>query len=513
MNDEQSDNRDFFQNVDSLLPPSSMAADQFDRLNHNDSQLINNPLQIPSRSYSSQSNFIEPSSSSGNIGTNTVDYYQYQHSRTSSFSSSTSSLSNQPSSQVTHSNQNRKQLSHKRTRSVDLRLSNSSTPSLLSSSSQSSLSATTSQSSTHFLSTIEEKVSKLYYKHGLFCSRHPALIISFSLMVVFIISYQIFTFHGVFGSSYDLYISSSKLHDSFILNSDDNSVHPLMKHFNYWPDSYVRNELDDDQNVPPWFQPNLSYAYVQQIYIRSAVIPWPEDMQLVDALRAPFETAFEIVEAISNFQFKNDFAEPITLNDVCFQVFEPTFSDRYSQIASHLPSYSCLTLSPANVWHGDRTKFLQDQNFLNTLLKFQDLPASPVPSGALHDIIFGVSFEDTGIRRTYGRNRARTISYSITLILRKNSPEFIESLRAYLYKRYPLSTTMMDNKNSRNEQQSSSSNRNHYESEPQIAEPVDILENKTKHIYFHTTFTYNYLLPLILIYAIACFYMYYIVRK
>ena len=86
MNDEQQDHRDFFQNVDSI--PSSMAVDTFDRLNHTDSQssMINNPLQIHSRPYSSQSNFIEPSSS----GISTADYYQYQHSRTSSFSSSTS---------------------------------------------------------------------------------------------------------------------------------------------------------------------------------------------------------------------------------------------------------------------------------------------------------------------------------------------------------------------------------------------------------------------------------------
>ena len=54
------------------------------------------------------------------------------------------------------------------------------------------------------------------------------------------------------------------------------------------------------------FQPNLSYAYVQQIYVRSAVIPWTADMQLVDALRGPFEVIFELIESISNYQQHNN---------------------------------------------------------------------------------------------------------------------------------------------------------------------------------------------------------------
>lgn len=54
------------------------------------------------------------------------------------------------------------------------------------------------------------------------------------------------------------------------------------------------------------FQGNLSYAYVQQIYVRSAVIPWTEDMQLVDALRGPFDVLFELIESISNYQQRNN---------------------------------------------------------------------------------------------------------------------------------------------------------------------------------------------------------------
>lgn len=54
------------------------------------------------------------------------------------------------------------------------------------------------------------------------------------------------------------------------------------------------------------FQPNLSYAFVQQIYVRSAVIPWTPEMQLVDALRGPLDILFELIESISNYQQHNN---------------------------------------------------------------------------------------------------------------------------------------------------------------------------------------------------------------
>lgn len=233
------------------------------------------------------------------------------------------------------------------------------------------------------------------------------------------------------------------------------------------------------------------------------MIPWTGDMQLVDALRGPFELIFELIEAISNFHLENDLNEEITLNDVCFQVFEPTLSKHYAHIASHLPSYSCLLLSPSNIWHGDSIKFQQDTNLLTTLLKFQDISTSPLPSGALHDILYGVTFEDTGIRRTYGKNRVRTITYSITLVLRKNVPNFIESLKEFLEKRYPISALI-------NKEYKTNLNHNESTDHEQIDET---LEDRTRHIYFYNTFTYNYLIPLFMLYAIVCLSMYFSVRK
>ena len=264
----------------------------------------------------------------------------------------------------------------------------------------------------------------------------------------------------------------------------------------------------------------MSYAYVQQIFVRSAVLPWSSDCQLVDALRGPIQLIFELVESISNYQFRNNVyvfisfffffllkyftnfpyitfsTDDINLSDICFQVYEPILSKRYSHLDPHLPSYSCLVLSPSNIWRGDYIQFLQDPNFLDTLLKFHQTRKSPLPSGAMHDIFFGVNFDETGIRHTYGRNRVRTITYSITIVLKRNIPSFIDGLRSFLIKRFPLSATSYPNYFSNNDPGSANSEK-----------------PETLHIFFHNTFTLNYLVPLGLFYMLVCLYMYFSVRK
>lgn len=164
------------------------------------------------------------------------------HNKYNSISSSINSLDK-------HSNQSKLNRStHQRTRSVDLRFTSNSVNSLLPS-------LPSHNQPEPFLLTIEEKVSKLYYKHGLFCSRHPWFIIALSLVVVIISSHQIFTFHGIVGSSYEVYTSSSSLKSS-ILSKENDLSHSLKKHLNFWSNSFTRTELDinADQNIPPWVE-------------------------------------------------------------------------------------------------------------------------------------------------------------------------------------------------------------------------------------------------------------------
>ena len=44
-----------------------------------------------------------------------------------------------------------------------------------------------------------------------------------------------------------------------------------------------------------------------QIIVQSAVIPWKENLIIMDAIRAPIAQVFSIVETISNYQLKTGY--------------------------------------------------------------------------------------------------------------------------------------------------------------------------------------------------------------
>ena len=62
-----------------------------------------------------------------------------------------------------------------------------------------------------------------------------------------------------------------------------------------------------------WFDNDYFYfqyvgtpvAYVQQVLIKATVAPWDDKKLIhVDAFRAPLHKAFEVLEHIQNFQYK-----------------------------------------------------------------------------------------------------------------------------------------------------------------------------------------------------------------
>lgn len=212
---------------------------------------------------------------------------------------------------------------------------------------------------------------------------------------------------------------------------------------------------------------------------------------------------------------------PVSLADLCLQVFEPSLGSRYSHLSAHLPAYGCLVLSPANVWAHDPARFRSDTDFLSTLLHFQDTTASPLPVGTLHNLLFGVPFEETGIRRAYGRNRQRTITFAITLVFRRHSPSYIDGLREFLVAKYPLSkvyyeggdegkaSSTGDGNHSEHQQNSSVGSGDEEEKEEEQYHSF----SETEHVFYQNTFTSAYLVPLFLFYASVCLYMYFTVRK
>lgn len=156
--------------------------------------------------------------------------------------------------QISGGNVSRNKRTHHRTRSVDLRLLSSTN---ISSPAVAAAAATTSEHSSlsgHFLASIEEKVAKLYYKHGLFCSRHSLFVILLSLAVVVCSSFQIFTYRGIFGSSAEVYTSSDEpiqfghFTEPATFNETGSHSETIYKYLNFWKNSDFENE----PSVPRW---------------------------------------------------------------------------------------------------------------------------------------------------------------------------------------------------------------------------------------------------------------------
>jgi len=343
-------------------------------------------------------------------------------------------------------------------------------------------------------SKFKEKVGQLFYYHGLNCSRHPNVLIIFSILLFFFCCYPIFGIHLFQNDFSQQFVTDF---DTFRhLHQNSNHYH----HHNISSDQNLHNSSSEKQTTnnsnkilikaPRWFNNAKPHAYVMQIIVQSAVIPWQENLILMDAIRAPIAQVFSIVEIISNFQLKTD-QHSTTLNDVCLQVAEPIMLKEEVEF-SYLPRYSCLTLSPANVWKNDLNRFLKDSEIIKTIFDIKD--TSSLESGSLKELLFGLSWIQTGIRRLYVRTRQRTINYAITLVLKEFNEEFIQSLKRTLKQRFPGTPFKSENRS--------------------ILTPAnEFLNKKTVHLYFQNRKNFFEFAPLALAYVLVFAIIYFSVRR
>lgn len=120
---------------------------------------------------------------------------------------------------------------------------------------------------------------------------------------------------------------------------------------------------------------------MQQVVLRTAVIPWEQNLTIGDAFRAPLYESFKLLDIVRNFeeperyvtstngtdfQFYCNFSSK-TLGDVCLHVEAATKSNSDDVF----PQYSCLVLSPANFWQQDVHQFAQDKSLLSTIFAHQ----------------------------------------------------------------------------------------------------------------------------------------------
>ncbi|KAL5006353.1 hypothetical protein ScPMuIL_015159 [Solemya velum] len=307
--------------------------------------------------------------------------------------------------------------------------------------------------------SLRELVSQIYYTHGLFCASHPYGIILGVMCVVAFTCYPL-TKVPLPGNAPLEYVTPTN---------------------DYRPQYWLTPPLPDDEGpkIPRWYQ-GPSVGYVQQIVIKSVVSPWTtKHLVPIDAFRGPLSKAFKVLDALNNFKHQA-LGQDYSLSDFCLRVPEMTY---HKNLQSLMPQYSCLLLSPSNLWHNDITRFKEDPEILKTVFKkySQTMEAPPT----IKDILFGLPWKNTGVTRYFIRNRQRTISFALTVILKSYNQNFIDAMKTRLELLYPETIKNVNNS--------------------QI--------NHITHIHFKEINVFVEYTPLIVTYLVLLLYLYFSVRK
>lgn len=226
------------------------------------------------------------------------------------------------------------------------------------------------------------------------------------------------------------------------------------------------------------------FCYVQQVVFKVAVLPWESDLTLGDAFRAPLYEAFKLLEVVRNYEHNESLK---TLGHVCLHVEAiKRINKDYRNI---LPQYSCLVLSPANLWNQDVEKFTVDNSILTTIFNHHSFQKGKT---SIAEMLFGMHIFDTGIKRYPLRIRQRILQYAVTLFFKEYDERFITGLHNKLKSVYPL-----------HQNQSS---------QPQLDKSNPVI-NDTVLITYPGEINYFELVPLLLAFVLMFFYYYFSVRK
>lgn len=133
-----------------------------------------------------------------------------------------------------------------------------------------------------------------------------------------------------------------------------------------------------------------------KVIVKSTVAPWSENLILTDAFRGPLAESFKLVELVHNYQhsnrykklymMKNKYCQNMwlfhlgfiislrffsshSLDKVCLNI--ESVKNKNNKITNIFPEYTCLLLSPVNLWHQDFNKFQLDANLVNTIYNYQ----------------------------------------------------------------------------------------------------------------------------------------------
>ncbi|XP_043064122.1 sterol regulatory element-binding protein cleavage-activating protein [Drosophila ficusphila] len=278
-------------------------------------------------------------------------------------------------------------------------------------------------------------VSHFYYKHGLFLSSYPTCASSIAFMAILLSCYPLIniplpgTIPTKIVLPYEAESGSLTVHN----HSGSTITPPVPGDPPPVGHAQPLNSTVTDRGPPPllpWAQSSPAFFYVQQITLRTCVLPWTEGMQLMDAFRAPLYEVFKLLEIVRNHQSSEN---QRTLEHNCLHV-ENVKRGTHGQLDQIFPEYGCLLLSPANLWTQNAQNFTRDTNILNTIFQYHNLQKSKV---SVAEMLFGVPMQDTGFKRYPLRARSRIIQYALTLVLKHNDVEYLETLKEKLQRHYP----------------------------------------------------------------------------
>lgn len=138
--------------------------------------------------------------------------------------------------------------------------------------------------------SLPDRVAGLYYAHGLFCSSHPVIILSLAISVL------LFCWWVIHNFDVDLFIPRiwNKIETCILCCRSYPLVNlPIPGNA---PKTVINN------TIVPANDTETSVLYVQQVVLRIGVMPWTEDLTLMDAFRGPLYEVFNLLEIIQNYQ-------------------------------------------------------------------------------------------------------------------------------------------------------------------------------------------------------------------
>ncbi|ODM95859.1 Sterol regulatory element-binding protein cleavage-activating protein [Orchesella cincta] len=319
--------------------------------------------------------------------------------------------------------------------------------------------------------SIPERVGHFYYSLGLLCSSHPILILIITTTVVALSCLPLLS----------LPLPGNHPQE-FIIIKENYSVPPTQG-------------FNDGSDWPRWYK-GPPIAYIQQVIVKSAVVPWTENLVLTDAYRGPLAEVFSIVQSITSGKANESIG---LLAQNCFHVGTVKSKALKGKVPV-LPENGCLLVSPANFWQRDYSKFQSDPDIVNTILNYQ---IHQKGRSGLAEILLGINVRDTGLKRHPFKARQRLVTYAVTIALRTYNEEFITSLQRKLQRLYSSDGEALVFSNKESSNASGLLQETSIESEPE----------RMFHVYFPSQSSLFELIPLVATYCAMFLYVYFSMNK